>query len=164
MRFRLTAYLGLSAGGGLLLHAPRNANSLQSNRPIYPLMHGGQRYTNEDDPLMKFRVKSGSRRSVLRAGLFGGFLGGGGSKAAAAGAERGVGGGGNVLYKSRGPTNEVVKVVQGMKRRRLGGSDIAVSELGLGTQRWCVVVLRRLALDPDQAARPNASPFPHLDL
>jgi diketogulonate reductase-like aldo/keto reductase len=35
-----------------------------------------------------------------------------------------------------GPTNEVVKVVNGMKRRRLGGSDIFVSELGLGTQRW----------------------------
>jgi aryl-alcohol dehydrogenase-like predicted oxidoreductase len=37
---------------------------------------------------------------------------------------------------SKGPTNEVVKVVNGMKRRRLGGSDIFVSELGLGTQRW----------------------------
>ena len=34
------------------------------------------------------------------------------------------------------PTNEIVKVVQGMKHRRLGGSDIVVSELGLGTQRW----------------------------
>jgi aryl-alcohol dehydrogenase-like predicted oxidoreductase len=34
------------------------------------------------------------------------------------------------------PTNEVVKVVNGMKHRRLGGSDIVVSELGLGTQRW----------------------------
>ena len=39
-------------------------------------------------------------------------------------------------YTSKGPTNEVVKVVNGMKRRRLGGSDISVSELGLGTQRW----------------------------
>lgn len=35
-----------------------------------------------------------------------------------------------------GPTNEVVKVVNGLKRKRLGGSDIFVSELGLGTQRW----------------------------
>ena len=35
-----------------------------------------------------------------------------------------------------GPTNEVVKVVNGMKHRRLGNSDIVVSELGLGTQRW----------------------------
>jgi diketogulonate reductase-like aldo/keto reductase len=37
---------------------------------------------------------------------------------------------------SGGPTNEVVKVVNGMKRRRLGNSDIFVSEMGLGTQRW----------------------------
>jgi len=34
------------------------------------------------------------------------------------------------------PTNEVVRSVRGMKHRRLGGSDIVVSELGLGTQRW----------------------------
>ena len=38
-------------------------------------------------------------------------------------------------YKAVGPTNEVIKVVNGMKRQRLGGSDIIVSELGLGTQR-----------------------------
>lgn len=36
----------------------------------------------------------------------------------------------------KGPTNEVVKTVNGMRHRRLGGSDIVVSELGLGTQRW----------------------------
>jgi diketogulonate reductase-like aldo/keto reductase len=35
-----------------------------------------------------------------------------------------------------GATNEVVKIVKGMKHRRLGNSDIFVSELGLGTQRW----------------------------
>jgi len=35
-----------------------------------------------------------------------------------------------VPYVSNGPTNEVGKVVNGMKRRRLGGSDIFVSELG----------------------------------
>jgi len=38
--------------------------------------------------------------------------------------------------KSYGPTNEILQEVNGMKRRRLGGSDIFVSELGLGTQRW----------------------------
>mmetsp|Transcript_11152 Transcript_11152/g.16372 ORF Transcript_11152/g.16372 Transcript_11152/m.16372 type:complete len:486 (-) Transcript_11152:994-2451(-) len=37
---------------------------------------------------------------------------------------------------SKGPTNEIVKTVNGMKHRRLGGSDIVVSELGLGSQRW----------------------------
>jgi len=40
-------------------------------------------------------------------------------------------------FRSAGATNEVAKVVKGMKWRRLGGSDIIVSELGLGTQRWC---------------------------
>ena len=40
-------------------------------------------------------------------------------------------------YKSAGPTNEVKKMVDGVRWRRLGGSDILVSELGLGTQRWC---------------------------
>jgi hypothetical protein len=35
-----------------------------------------------------------------------------------------------------GLTNEVVKVVNGIKHRRLGGSDVVVSELGLGAQRW----------------------------
>ena len=42
----------------------------------------------------------------------------------------------NKAPRSKGPTNEVVKVVNGMKHRRLGGSDILVSELGLGAQRW----------------------------
>jgi aryl-alcohol dehydrogenase-like predicted oxidoreductase len=37
---------------------------------------------------------------------------------------------------SKGATNEVLKVVNGIKHRRLGGSDIIVSEMGLGTQRW----------------------------
>ena len=40
------------------------------------------------------------------------------------------------INAGNGPTNEVVKSVNGMKLRRLGGSDILVSELGLGTQRW----------------------------
>jgi len=35
-----------------------------------------------------------------------------------------------------GATNEVVKIVKGMRHRRLGNSDIFVSELGLGSQRW----------------------------
>ena len=40
------------------------------------------------------------------------------------------------INAGNGPTNEAVKSVNGMKLRRLGGSDILVSELGLGTQRW----------------------------
>jgi hypothetical protein len=43
-------------------------------------------------------------------------------------------------FVSHGPTNEIVSVVDGIKRRRLGGSDIIVSEIGLGTQRWFVVL------------------------
>jgi aryl-alcohol dehydrogenase-like predicted oxidoreductase len=71
------------------------------------------------------------RRAVLQAtgGIFGlPFLGGGNDANANTN---------NPTPKSsKGPTNEVVKVVNGMKRRRLGGSDIFVSELGLGAQRW----------------------------
>lgn len=47
---------------------------------------------------------------------------------AAAAAPRPGGGG--------GVTNEVVRTVDGIRQKRLGGSDIIVSELGLGTQRW----------------------------
>ena len=36
----------------------------------------------------------------------------------------------------RRPTNEIIKSINGMRQRRLGSSDILVSELGLGTQRW----------------------------
>jgi aryl-alcohol dehydrogenase-like predicted oxidoreductase len=71
---------------------------------------------------------SESRRTVLKAsgGIFGlPFFGG---EKANAGTPR--------KTSKGGPTNEVVKVVNGMKRRRLGGSDIFVSELGLGSQRW----------------------------
>jgi aryl-alcohol dehydrogenase-like predicted oxidoreductase len=32
--------------------------------------------------------------------------------------------------------NEVVEVVNGMRHKRLGSSDILVSEMGIGTQRW----------------------------
>ena len=43
---------------------------------------------------------------------------------------------GDTKKRGGGPTGEVVKVVKGMKQRRLGNSDIFVSEMGLGTQRW----------------------------
>ena len=35
-----------------------------------------------------------------------------------------------------GPTNEIIDVVEGIARKRLGGTDIVVSEMALGTQRW----------------------------
>jgi aryl-alcohol dehydrogenase-like predicted oxidoreductase len=37
---------------------------------------------------------------------------------------------------SSSPTNAVIKTVNGIKHKRLGFGDIAVSEVGLGTQRW----------------------------
>jgi hypothetical protein len=37
---------------------------------------------------------------------------------------------------STGPTNEVVRTVEGIRHKRLGGSNLVVSEMGLGTQRW----------------------------
>lgn len=37
---------------------------------------------------------------------------------------------------SSGDTNEVVGIVNGIRQKRLGGGDIIVSEVGLGTQRW----------------------------
>uniref|UniRef100_A0A0G4HRV9 NADP-dependent oxidoreductase domain-containing protein n=1 Tax=Chromera velia CCMP2878 TaxID=1169474 RepID=A0A0G4HRV9_9ALVE len=35
-----------------------------------------------------------------------------------------------------GATNRVVRTVNGIRHRALGGGDIVVSEMGLGTQRW----------------------------
>lgn len=73
---------------------------------------------------MKIHV---TRRKVLAAssflgGIFGGSNGSSNAKPNVPGA--------------KGPTNEIIRNVDGMRLRRLGGSDIIVSELGLGTQRW----------------------------
>jgi aryl-alcohol dehydrogenase-like predicted oxidoreductase len=71
---------------------------------------------------------SSRRKMILASSLFGGIFGSGGPSAAA-----------NIKTSApgaKGPTNQIFKTVKGMKHRRLGGSDIAVSELGLGTQRW----------------------------
>jgi aryl-alcohol dehydrogenase-like predicted oxidoreductase len=80
---------------------------------------------------------SGKRRGLILSGVLGNIFGAGGDKSNASAASMS---GSNMNLKSnnsnKGPTNEVIKTVQGMKHRRLGGSDIVVSELGLGTQRW----------------------------
>jgi len=78
-----------------------------------------------------------NRRIVLGAGgggMFGGLFSGNNNNNNANAADAYPTNGGS--YKPKGDTNEVVKTVNGMKRRRLGGTDILVSELGLGTQRW----------------------------
>jgi hypothetical protein len=79
-----------------------------------------------------FSLATTPRREVLLASrLLGGFFGASaGNSNNAANAYK------NAPKASKGSTNEVVKVVNGMKQRRLGGSDIFVSALGLGTQRW----------------------------
>ena len=74
------------------------------------------------------------RRKLLQVGaggMFSGlpFLGSDNNEAQAANP-------GETKKRGGGPTGEVVKVVKGMKHRRLGNSDIFVSEMGLGTQRW----------------------------
>jgi hypothetical protein len=90
------------------------------------LLHGGDAF------YMVTPNMSANRRSVLKAGgggIFGlPFFGGKDANAANAATDTP-----RKPHASKGPTNEVVKVVHGMKRRRLGGSDIFVSELGLGT-------------------------------
>ena len=54
--------------------------------------------------------------------------GGGGASAATAGGGGGGGGGGE--------TNEVMETINHIRQKRLGGGEIVVSEIGLGTQRW----------------------------
>jgi len=41
-----------------------------------------------------------------------------------------------LLKSSMKPTNDIIKEVNNIRFKRLGGSDIIVSEIGLGTQRW----------------------------
>lgn len=43
---------------------------------------------------------------------------------------------GGAAAGASGPTGEVLSTVAGIRQKRLGGGDVVVSELGLGTQRW----------------------------
>ena len=72
--------------------------------------------------------------SMMAGGFLSGLFGDGPDNNAAFAA--GNAGNAKDVNFGKGPTNEVVKSVNGMRQRRLGGSDIVVSELGLGTQRW----------------------------
>ena len=69
---------------------------------------------------------AGSRRGLLRSGGAG-ILGGNWARAASAAP---------APAQSLGETNKVVRTVEGIRHKRLGGTDIVVSEMGLGTQRW----------------------------
>jgi hypothetical protein len=104
--------------------------------PVSPV-HPHHRHTFYENNMMVMR--SPTRRSVLlSAGMFGGIFGGDNKASSAP-----LGGG---SYKSKGPSNELVKIVDGMGHKRLGGSDIIVSDLGLGTQRWLVPFIETKSL------------------
>jgi aryl-alcohol dehydrogenase-like predicted oxidoreductase len=76
-------------------------------------------------PLASLDRRSAGRAIAVAGASFSlpDWLGGVGTQRAAASA-------------SAGNTNEVIKTVAGIRHRRLGGGDIVVSELGMGTQRW----------------------------
>ena len=86
-------------------------------------------------PRLRGRLLSHAR-GVVHAGAWAGLFpfGGDRGRASAKGPDRRGGGPGS--GSSMGPTNEVVEVVNGSRRKRMGGGDVVVSELGLGTQRW----------------------------
>ena len=95
--------------------------------------------SSESNRLLLAHTSNPRRRQLLRVGAGGMFSGlpfFGSDNNNEAKAATGVPSDKNKKFGSNGPTGEVVKVVKGMKHKRLGNSDIYVSELGLGTQRW----------------------------
>jgi hypothetical protein len=86
---------------------------------------------------LKLSCSDSSRRSSILFGsssFFSGIFGGTGDDSAKATSNNNNK---NNNKSGGGRTNEVIKVINGIRHRRLGGSDVLVSELGLGTQRWC---------------------------
>ena len=73
----------------------------------------------------------GNRRRLLKLGSAAGILGGSVERLAGRGAANAA-----TAPVSVGETNSVVRVVDGIRQKRLGSTDIVVSEMGLGTQRW----------------------------
>lgn len=105
---------------------------------IVPSTHAFVSRTRSSPTTVTWRLHALSterRRFVLASSsslLSGGFLGGGNGNRANA-----VPNNNNIRPPSGGlPTNQVVGKLRGMRRKRLGGSDVAVSEMGLGAQRW----------------------------
>ena len=73
----------------------------------------------------------GNRRRLLKLGSAAGLLGGSVERFAGRGAANAA-----TAPVAVGETNSVVRVVDGIRQKRLGSTDIVVSEMGLGTQRW----------------------------
>ena len=77
----------------------------------------------------------GNRRQLLKLSSAAGLLGGGVERLAGRGAATAAAPT-EAAPTATGATNSVVRVVDGIRQKRLGGTDIIVSEMGLGTQRW----------------------------
>ena len=77
----------------------------------------------------------GNRRQLLKLSSAAGLLGGGVERLAGRGAATATAPTA-AAPTATGATNSVVRVVDGIRQKRLGGTDIIVSEMGLGTQRW----------------------------
>ena len=73
----------------------------------------------------------GNRRRLLKLGSAAGLLGGSVERFSGGGAANAA-----TAPVAVGETNSVVRVVDGIRQKRLGSTDIVVSEMGLGTQRW----------------------------
>jgi len=131
----LTTTMIIPQGATVVLAATSFTTPLHSpTPPCFPYSATATRMSNSNAN----GPPSQGRRIALAAGIFGGIFGGGdewtwnNGSDYYANADSGI----HVLNAGKGPTNEALKKVNGMSQRRLGGSDIVVSELGLGTQRW----------------------------
>ena len=102
--------------------------SFQTLPPLPPIQNPRQRHATTTMMKPPPSMANNRRRLLLATSGLGGIFFGGGRNRNEANAAAG--------YKSKGATNEVIRVVDGIRHKRLGGSDIVVSELGLGTQRW----------------------------
>ena len=102
--------------------------SFQTLPPLPPIQNPRQRHATTTMMKPQPSTANNRRRFLLAtSGLGSIFFGGGGNRNEANAAAG---------YKSKGATNEVIRIVDGIRHKRFGGSDIVVSELGLGTQRW----------------------------
>jgi hypothetical protein len=103
--------------------------SMKQYAGILLLVTGAAAFAPPSSKLVSMKLSTNRRNVLLASSLFSGFFGGSGQNPASAAKP--------TVPGAKGPTNEICKIANsGMKLRRLGGSDILVSELGLGTQRW----------------------------
>jgi len=126
--------------GAMSLYTASHATAFQHTTPfstVVPRMtiNNGNTIRSSNDVSIPSSPRRRASVSMMAGGFLSGLFGDDDSSSNAAYAANADGVAKNV-NGGKGPTNEVVKSVNGMRQRRLGGSDIVVSELGLGTQRW----------------------------